>query len=86
MHHSDNAELKTNNTQIENAEDIHVVIHMHSLIEYSDNCPKISWSLWQYLTNFESFKFKAKVTGNTPSYGNTKNVEIVVPSKWLINF
>ena len=54
---------------------------MHSLREYGDNCLKISGSLWQYLTNFESFKFKAKVTGITPNYGNTKNIEIVVPSK-----
>ena len=31
--------------------------------------------------NSGSFKFKAKITGRTPSYSGTKNVEIVIPSK-----
>ena len=39
---------KINNTQIDNAEYIVVVMPMYSLIEYSDNYSKISGSLWQY--------------------------------------
>ena len=47
---------------------------MYNLIEYSDNYSKTSRSLWQYtkdepndnLANSESFKFKVKMTGNTP--------------------
>ena len=39
---------KINNTQIDNAEYIDIVIPMHNLIEYSDNCSKTSGSLWQY--------------------------------------
>ena len=27
-----------------------------------------------------------KITGNTPADGNTKNVEIIVPLKYLSNF
>ena len=34
----------------------------------------------------ESFKSKIKITGKTPAYGNTKDVEIIVPLKYLSNF
>ena len=39
---------KTNNTQIDNAEYIDIVMPMYNLREYSDNYSKISASLWQY--------------------------------------
>ena len=42
-------------------------------------------SKWN-LENSESFKFKARITERTPTDGNTKNVEIVAPLKYLINF
>ena len=78
----------------ENAKDLDVVTRMYNLIEYSDNYAKTSGSLWQYhkdepnddITNFESFKFKARITGRTPAAGNAKSVEIVVPLKYLSNF
>ena len=76
---------------------------MYNLIEYSDNYPKTSGSLWKYckdippvnnnnevvaftepnLTN--SFNFKAKIPGQTGD-DETKNVEIMVPLKYLSNF
>ena len=67
---------------------------MHNLIEYSDNYSKTSGSLWQYykddpndnIENSESFKYKIKITGKTPNNGNTKDVEIIVPLKYLSNF
>ena len=67
-----------NNTQINIAKDLDVVILMYNLIEYSDNCSKTWGSLWQYyrddlnddLINSESFKFKIKVTEKTPAVGN----------------
>ena len=34
----------------------------------------------------ESFKSKIKITGKTPQAGNKKNVEIIVPLKYLSNF
>ena len=37
-----------NNTQIENAKDIDIVMPMYNLIEYSDNYAKTTGSLWQY--------------------------------------
>ena len=65
---------------------------MYNLIEYNSNYAKKS-CLWQYnkdipydnITNSDSFKFKARITGRTPAYGNTKNVEMVVPLKYLSN-
>ena len=66
---------------------------MYNLVKYSDNYSKISGSFWQYyrdepndnLTDSESFKSKIKITGNTPAGGNTKDVEIIVPLKYLSN-
>ena len=67
---------------------------MYNLIEYSDNYPKTSGSLWQYyrdepndsLIDSESFKSKIKITGKAPVAGNEKDVEIMVPLKYLSNF
>ena len=64
---------------------------MYNLIEYSDNYSKTSGSLFQYykddpnnnLTDSESFKSKVKITGNNPAAGNTKDVEIIAPLKYL---
>ena len=76
-------------TDIDNAHDIDIVMPMHN-INYSIT----SGSLWQYykdnpndnLTDSESFKSKVKITGNTPAAGNTKDVEIIVPLKYLSSF
>ena len=67
---------------------------MYNLIEYSDNYSKTSGSLWQYykdepndnIADSESFKSKVKVTGKTPAAGNTNDVEVIVPLKYLSNF
>ena len=85
---------RINNTDIDNAHDIDIVMPMYNLIEYSDNYSKTSGSLWQCykddpndnLANFKSFKSKVKTTGKTPNNGNTKDVEIIVPLKYLSNF
>ena len=37
-----------NNSQLDNAQDIYIVMPMYNLIEYSDNYSKTSGSLWQY--------------------------------------
>ena len=50
--------------------------------------------MWQYyrdepndnLADFESFKSKIKTTGKTPAADNEKDVEIMVPLKYLSNF
>ena len=61
---------------------------------YNDNYSKISGSLWQYykddangnMADSESFKYRVKITGKTPDNRNTKNVEMIVPLKYLSNF
>ena len=84
-----------NNTQVDNAKDIDIVMPMYNLIEYSDNYAKTSGSLWQYfrdepvddLEDSETFKSKIKITGKTPNNNNNeKDVEIMVPLKYLSNF
>ena len=92
-----------NNTQIDNAKDIDIVMPMYNLIEYSDNYAKTTGSLWQYCKDIparndniqiivfdvnnvtDSFNFKVKITGRTGNDG-TKDVEIMVPLKYLSNF
>ena len=92
-----------NNTQIDIAKDIDIVMPMYNLIEYSDNYAKTTGSLWQYCKDIparnangeiivfgannttDSFKFKAKIIGQTGNDG-TKDAEIIVPLKYLSNF
>ena len=84
-----------NNTQIDNAKDIDIVMPMYNLIEHSNNYAKTSGSLWQYfrdepddnnIEDSESFKSKIKITGKTPYNNNVKDVEIIVPLKYLCSF
>ena len=65
---------KINGVKIDNAEDLDVVMPMYNLLEYSKNHRKTTGSLWNYYrdqpsnplsTNFESFKYKTSITGNT---------------------
>ena len=80
---------RVNNTDLDNAKDVDIVMPMYNLIEYSDNYSKTSGSLWKYykndpndnITESEPFKFKVKITGKTPHDGSTKDVEIIVPLK-----
>ena len=37
------------------------------------------------LANSESFRSKVKIAGKTPAGGNTKNVKLIVPLKYLSN-
>ena len=91
-----NCVSEINNTQIENAKDIDIVMHMYKLIKCSDNYAKTTGSLWQFfrdepvadedIEDSESFKSKKKITGKTPNNDNKKDVEIMVPLKYLSNF
>ena len=91
-----------NNTQIDNAKGIDIVMPMYNLIEYSDNYAKTTGSLWQYCkdiparNNNEITEFTAGNTTDsfdfkakiTGQTGNdgTKDVEIMVSLKYLSNF
>ena len=64
-----------NNAQTDNVKYIDVVMPKYNLIECGNNYLKTLGSLWQYyrdepndnIANSESFKFKVKITGNTPN-------------------
>ena len=92
----------SNNKEIDHAKDIDVAVSMYNLIKYSDNYSTTSVRLWQYYRDESfinnnvivdvpddpdsaSFKFKQKVTGQTGNDG-TKDVQIMVPLKYLSNF
>ena len=82
------------NTPIDNAKDLDVVMPMHNWVEYSNNYLKTAGCLWQYyrddpsdnIVHSESFKLKINKTGETPADGNSKDVQIAVPLKYLRNF
>ena len=67
---------------------------MYNLIEYTENYSKTSRKIWQYykdepndnLANSESFKSRVKIAGNNPAGGNTKDLKIIIPLKYLSNF
>ena len=85
---------EVNNTQIDHCKDTDIVMPLYNLLEYSDNYAMTSRGLWQYYRNerndniadSESFKSKIKITEKTPNNGNEKDVEIMVPLKYLSNF
>ena len=88
-----------NNTQVVNAKDIDIAMPMHNLIKCSDNYAKTSGSLWQYCLNIPALDNNnaivdftennltdlLKITGQTKD-GGTKDVQIMVPIKYLSNF
>ena len=92
-----------NNTEIDDAQKIDVLMSMYILTEYSKTYSKTSGNLWQYYrdepalnnnvniigfptdNNSASFKFKQKITVQTGN-GGTKDVEIMVPLKYLSSF
>ena len=85
---------EVNNTQIDDCKDTDIIMPKYNLIEYSDKYVERSGNLSQYyrdepndnLADSESFKFKIKITEKTPNNGNEKDVEVMVPLKYLSNF
>ena len=67
---------KIDEITIGDTEDLDLVMSMYNLIEYSSNYSETTASLWLYskdeatnfhgdIANFKSFKYKAKLSGNT---------------------
>ena len=90
-------------TTVDDTEYLDLVMPMYNLIEYSSNYSVTTGSSWVYskdeATNFnadianidnsKSFKYKAKLLGNTvamPTLNQAKNAAIAVPLKYLSNF
>ena len=74
-------------------------MHMHNLIEYSENYSDSSGSLWGFKRddvvnngavnnddNAPSFKCKENLIANTNAHGTKTGVKIAVPLKYLSNF
>ena len=65
-----------NNTQIDNAKDIHIVMSMYNLIEYSDNYAETTGNLWQYCKDIPALNANGEIvnftTGNLTDSFNFK--------------
>ena len=93
---------KINNTLIDNAEDLDVIMPMYNLLEYSKKYSKTTGSFWNYyrdepnsgannninysIKDSKSFDYKTSITGKLEGNNTEKEVEIVVPLKHLSNF
>ena len=91
-----------NNTQIDNAKDIDIVMPMYNLIEYSDNYAKTTGSLWQYCEDIPALDANNEITNFTEDNltdsfkfkakiigetGNDGTKDVeIVPLKYLSNF
>ena len=94
--------LEINDEHVDTAENLHIVMSMYNLIEYSGNYQDSLATLYQYkrdepqdnLANnlvtdtSSSFKYKVNLLGNPNIVDNVarRNVKIVVPLKHLSNF
>ena len=96
---------KTNNTLIDNAEDLDIVMTMYNFLECSKNYRKTTGSFLNHYRNepnsglgsdnnnvnysvkdSKSFDYKASITGKLEGNNTEKEVEIVMPLKYLSNF
>ena len=78
-----NCMSKINNTQACNAKDIDIVMPMYHFIEYSDNYAKKSGSLWRYYKGDPNDNLADSKSFNDD---NEKDVEIMIPLKYLSHF
>ena len=92
---------KSDGTTVDDAEDLGLVMLLQNLLEYSSNYFDTTSSSWFYSKDevanfdiannddFKSFKYKAKLLGNTETYGVNiifKNATMAVRLKYLSNF
>ena len=93
---------KINNTFIDNAEDLDIVMPMCNLIEYNKKYSKTLGSFWNYYRNetnngavgdincsirgSKSFDYKTSIIGRLEDNNTEKEVEIVVSLKHLNKF
>ena len=70
-----NCITEINNTDIDNAKDIDIVMPMYNLIEYSDNYSKTSGSLWQYTKDIPAVNNNAIVDFTNNSLTDSFNLK-----------
>ena len=90
-------DVTINDEHTEKAEDLHIVMPMHNLLEYSDNYQNSTGSLYQFKrdeppddnanigNNTTSLVHKSKLFEGTDN-NNVNNVKLVVPLKYVSNF
>ena len=92
---------KIDNTLIDNAENLDIVIPMYNLIDYRKNYSKTAGSLWNYdrdepnsgaegninfsIKDSMSFDYKTSITRKLEGNNTEKEVEIAVSLKYLSN-
>ena len=77
---------RINGTEIEYVQDTDIVMPMYNVIEWKNLWKNYKDDPNDNITQSESFKSKIKITVKAPAVGNTKNLEIAVPLKYLSNF
>ena len=91
---------KINNTFIDNAEDLDIVMPMYNLLEYSGNYSMKLGSLWNYygdeinddknikmkIKTSNSFECKTKLNRENANNNNILDTRVVIPLKYLSNF
>ena len=85
---------EVNNTQINDAKYLDIVMPMYSLVEYNDNYSKTSGNYETFCRDepndtkkiAKTFKLKVRITGKAPVDGNAKDVEVDVPFNNLSNY
>ena len=91
-----------NNTLIDNAEYLDILMPIYNLLEYNKNYSRTSGSLWNYyreepnssvknninysMKNSKFFDYKTSITGQLEGTDAEKNVKTVAPLKYLSNF
>ena len=67
---------RMNNTEIDDAQYIYVVMPMHNLIEYSDNYSKKSGILWQFCRDVPAVNDDGEITAFSESNADTNSFKI----------
>ena len=82
---------KINNTQVDNAEDIDIVMPMYNSIEHNDNYSKTSGSLWEYwkympAVNNNGNIAEFKVANTTDSFNFKAKITVYTDNNgWIDN-
>ena len=77
---------KINNTQIDNAEYIDIVMPIYNLIEYSDNYSKTYGSLWQYCKEIPAIDDDGDIVGfNGPNATDSFNFKTKITGQTAAN-
>ena len=78
--------LEINDEHVDTAENLDIVMPMYNLMEYSDNYPDLSATLYQYKRDEPPEADPAPAAGGDPNGISGLSIKVVVPLKYLSNF